>query len=173
MNIETGDITRLKVDAIVNAANEAMLGGGGVDGAIHAAAGPELLEACRATAEVAPGIRCPTGEARITPGFQLAARYVIHTVGPVYEGGFNGEPGLLGDCYKHALRLAVQHDCGSIAFPCISTGAFGYPIHEAASVAISAVRQTLEELAATPQVTFCCFDEEDAAVYRDIVARTA
>ena len=122
MNIETGDITRLKVDAIVNAANEAMLGGGGVDGAIHAAAGPELLEACRATAEVAPGIRCPTGEARITPGFQLAARYVIHTVGPVYEGGFNGEPGLLGDCYKHALRLAVKHDCGSIAFPCISTG---------------------------------------------------
>ena len=173
MRIETGDITKLEVDAIVNAANETMLSGGGVDHAIHEAAGPELAEACRATPEVSAGVRCPTGEARITPGFRLPAQYVIHTVGPVYEGGFNGEPGLLGDCYKSALKLAVEHDCQSIAFPSISTGAFGYPIREAASVAIATVRQFLQDRGVTMDVIFCCFNKEDAEVYRAVLAITS
>jgi len=135
-----GDITTLAVDAIVNAANERMLGGGGVDGAIHRAAGPELVEACRRMPEVRPGVRCPTGESRITAGFKLPARYVIHTVGPVWQGGTRGEPELLALCYQSALTLARERQLESMAFPAISCGVFGYPLAAAAKVAVGAVR---------------------------------
>ena len=139
IEVISADITTLSVDAIVNAANERMLGGGGVDGAIHRAAGPELLEACRAVAEVRPGVRCPTGEARITPGFRLPARFVIHTVGPVWRGGGYGEAELLASCYRNSLALARAHTLGSIAFPAISCGAYGYPIDQAAAIAVREV----------------------------------
>jgi len=140
--IETvhGDITKQPVDAIVNAANEVMLGGGGVDGAIHRAAGPRLLEACRAVPEVRPGVRCPTGEARITPGFDLAAKYVIHTVGPIWTGGNDSEDADLAGCYRNALELAAENDIRSIAFPAISTGAYRFPADRAARIA----RETIE-----------------------------
>ena len=140
-----GDITTLAVDAIVNAANERMLGGGGVDGAIHDAAGEELFKACLKVPEVRPGIRCPTGEARITPGFKLPAKYVIHTVGPVYRDGQHGESEKLAACYRNSLALAAENGCKSIAFPCISTGVYGYPIEEAAKIA---EREAKEFLAA-------------------------
>jgi len=133
------DITTLALDAIVNAANERMLGGGGVDGAIHRAAGPELLHACRAVPEVAPGVRCPTGEARITPGFRLNARHVIHAVGPVWRGGAEGEARLLAGAYRSSLNLAREHGLRSIAFPAISCGAYGYPVARAASVAVRTI----------------------------------
>jgi len=152
------DITTLKVDAIVNAANETLLGGGGVDGAIHRAAGPGLLAECRRLGG------CPTGEARITAGYRLPARYVIHTVGPVWRDGCHGEPELLRNCYWHSLELARQYKLKSIAFPCISTGVYGYPPDQAAGVAISSVREhqnTGYEIA----VTFCCFQESDLARY--------
>lgn len=132
-----GDITRLAVDAIVNAANPALLGGGGVDGAIQRAAGPELRLACAAIAEVAPGVRCPPGQARITPGFRLPARHVIHVVGPIWRGGGNGEDQVLGDCYRNALALAREHGLRSIAFPAISCGAYGYPPGRAARVVVA------------------------------------
>ena len=138
-----GDITTLAVDAIVNAANQVMLGGGGVDGAIHRAAGRELYEACLKVPEVRPGVRCPTGEARITPGFKLPAKYVIHTVGPVYRDGRHGEPELLAACYRNSLALAAENGCRSIAFPCISTGVYGYPIADAARIAIREVEEFL------------------------------
>jgi O-acetyl-ADP-ribose deacetylase (regulator of RNase III) len=141
--VQRGDITQVTVDAVVNAANERMLGGGGVDGAIHRAAGPRLLEACRAVAEVRPGVRCPTGEARITPGFDLKARYVIHTVGPVWRGGGFGEDDLLASCYRRTLQLARAHEVRSIAFPAISCGAYGFPVERAASIAIREVRAHL------------------------------
>ncbi len=128
VEVVRGDITKLEVDAVVNAANETLLGGGGVDGAIHRAAGPRLLEACRAIPEVRPGVRCPTGEARITPGFQLPAQHVIHTVGPVWRGGSRGEPGVLASCYRESLRLAEEHGACSVAFPAISCGVYGYPV---------------------------------------------
>jgi O-acetyl-ADP-ribose deacetylase (regulator of RNase III) len=147
IRVVRGDITRLDVDAIVNAANERMLGGGGVDGAIHRAAGPELLEACRAVPEVRSGVRCPTGESRITPGFRLTARYVIHTVGPVWRGGRAGESELLAGCYFTSLELARQHNLESIAFPAISCGIYGYPLARAASVA----RQAISEFLASDQ----------------------
>ena len=143
IEIVRGDITTLEVDAIVNAANQMMLGGGGVDGAIHRAAGPELYEACLKVPEVRPGVRCPTGEARITPGFRLPAKFVIHTVGPVYRDGRHGEPGLLAACYRNALALAAENHCRSIAFSCISTGVYGYPIEEATRIAIREVRRFL------------------------------
>ena len=133
---ELVDITTLALDAIVNAANEWMLGGGGVDGAIHAAAGPGLREACRAIAEVRPGVRCPTGEARITPGFLLPSRYVIHTVGPVWRGGRRGEPEQLAACYRSVLELVEANSIRTIAFPAISCGAFGFPLEDAASICI-------------------------------------
>lgn len=140
IEIVEADITSLSVDAIVNAANERMLGGGGVDGAIHRAAGQELVEACLRVPEVRPGVRCPTGESRITPGFRLPARFVIHTVGPVWRGGQHGEPDLLASCYRSALTLAQHHGLESIAFPAISCGVYGYPLEQAAGVAVREVR---------------------------------
>ena len=143
IRIVQGDITTLQVDAIVNAANQMMLGGGGVDGAIHRDAGRELYEACLAVPEVRPGVRCPTGEARITPGFRLPAKFVIHTVGPVYRDGRHDEPELLAACYRNSLALAAEKHCRSIAFPCISTGVYGYPIDDAAKIAVDTVRRFL------------------------------
>ena len=164
MKIVQGDITTLAVDAIVNAANQLMLGGGGVDGAIHRAAGKELFDACLKVPEVRPGVRCPTGEARITPGFKLPAKFVIHTVGPVYRDGQHGEPEKLANCYRNSLALAAENNCKSVAFPCISTGVYGYPIEDAAEIA---VRETQEFLKAHAdmEVTFCCFSTNDRMVY--------
>jgi len=166
MRIEViaADITTLDVDAIVNAANETLLGGGGVDGAIHRAAGPELLAACRALPQVRPNVRCPTGEARITPGFALAAKFVIHTVGPIWHGGARGEPELLAKCYRESLRLAEQNAVYSIAFPAISCGVFGYPLDQAVSIAIA---QLQAWSAALPRhVIFCCFGSHITDIYR-------
>ncbi|HEY4291577.1 O-acetyl-ADP-ribose deacetylase [Luteibacter sp.] len=157
------DITTLTVDAIVNAANESLLGGGGVDGAIHRAAGPALLAACRALPEVRKGVRCPTGEARITPGFALPARFVIHTAGPVWHGGGHGEPGLLADCYKNCLKLARDEDVKSIAFPAISAGIYGYPAEAAAEIAV----RTIREAAWGPErVVFCTFGARMTRIYK-------
>jgi O-acetyl-ADP-ribose deacetylase len=153
------DITRLAVDAIVNAANERMLGGGGVDGAIHRAAGPKLLEACRQLPEVRPGVRCPTGESRITPGFDLPAPYVIHTVGPVWRGGGSGEAELLAACYRSALSLAAEHDLRSIAFPAISCGVYGYPLDQAAAIAVREMRAFDSVQSAVEKVTLAAFDD--------------
>jgi len=153
-----GDITTQAVDAIVNAANERMLGGGGVDGAIHRAAGLELLDACRAVAEVRPGVRCPTGESRITPGFRLPARHVIHTVGPVWRGGAAGEPDLLASCYRTALELAREHRVKSIAFPAISCGVFGYPVERAATVAVDTISAYLAAHGTPESVLLVAFD---------------
>ena len=134
------DITTLDVDAIVNAANERMLGGGGVDGAIHRAAGRALYEACLAIPEIRPGVRCPTGQSRITPGFNLPSRHVIHTVGPIWRGGTRGEATLLASCYRSAMELARQHRARSIAFPAISCGVYGYPLEDAAAIAVREAR---------------------------------
>ena len=175
IRIVRGDITTLEVDAIVNAANQMMLGGGGVDGAIHRAAGPELYEACLAVPEVRPGVRCPTGEARITPGFRLPAKFVLHTVGPVYRDGLHGEPDKLAACYRNSLALASENGCHSIAFPCISTGVYGYPIEDAARIAVREVESYLTqrrgevEGAEEMKVVFCCFSERDVAVYQALV----
>lgn len=160
MGIEVvhADITTLDTDAIVNAANERMLGGGGVDGAIHRAAGPELLAACKAIPEVQPGVRCPTGEARITPGFRLPARYVIHTVGPVWHGGARGEPELLARCYRRALALAREHALNSVAFPAISCGIYGYPENQAAEIAVREVRAFQAEHGSPQRVLLVAFD---------------
>jgi O-acetyl-ADP-ribose deacetylase (regulator of RNase III) len=162
-----GDITRLAVKAIVNAANERMLGGGGVDGAIHRAAGPELLAACRAVAEVRPGVRCPTGEARITPGFRLPAKWVIHTVGPVWRGGGAGEDERLAACYRASLALAERHGLASIAFPAISCGVYGFPVDRAAAIA---VRETRAHLAAGGSVARILLVAFDAATHEALAA---
>jgi O-acetyl-ADP-ribose deacetylase len=164
--IVRGDITRLEVDAIVNAANEWMLGGGGVDGAIHAAAGPELLEACRAIPEVRPGIRCPGGEARITPAFRLPSRYIIHTVGPRWHGGARKEPELLASCYKACLALAREHQLRSVAFPAISTGAFAYPLLPACRIAVSECSAFLRDDTSVSEITLVGFAKEDVAALR-------
>ncbi len=140
LHVVRADITTLDVDAIVNAANERMLGGGGVDGAIHRAAGPALYDACLAVPELRPGVRCPTGEARITPGFLLPARHVMHTVGPVWHGGTHGEPELLARCYRNTLALAREHELTSLAFPAISCGVYGYPLEQAARIAVREAR---------------------------------
>lgn len=169
MEVVTGDITRLDVDAIVNAANERMLGGGGVDGAIHRAAGPDLLAACRAVPEVRPGVRCPTGEARITPGFRLPARFVIHTVGPVWRGGSAGEDRALAAAYRSSLALAAEHDLGSVAFPAISTGVYGFPADRAAQIAVETVRQWQAEHERPERVLLVAFGADAARVLQDAV----
>jgi len=166
IEVVEADITTLNVDAIVNAANETLLGGGGVDGAIHRAAGAELLRACRAIPEVARGVRCPTGEARITPGFRLPARSVIHTVGPVWRGGDRGEPDLLASCYRASLRLAGEHAIATIAFPAISCGVYGYPIEAAVAIAVREVRAYLERERSVGRIVFCCFGAALADAYR-------
>jgi len=153
------DITTLAVDAIVNAANPSLLGGGGVDGAIHRAAGPELLAECRSLHG------CRTGEAKLTRGYRLPARFVIHTVGPVWRGGRQGEPEALASCYRNALRLAAERGLRSIAFPCISTGVYGYPAEQAAAIAVRTARETLAELPAPLDVIFCCFSRRDFDLY--------
>ena len=161
-----GDITRCYVDAIVNAANESLLGGGGVDGAIHQAAGPGLLEACRALPEVAPGVRCPPGAARITSGFELPARFVIHTVGPVWRGGSQGERETLARCYRRVLDLVARHGLRSVAFPSISTGAYGFPIDEAAPIALREIRAALARQPQLERVTVVLFSASDLEVYQ-------
>ncbi len=143
--VVVGDITHHAVDAIVNAANERMLGGGGIDGAIHRAAGPDLLAACRAVPEVRAGVRCPTGEARITPGFRLPARFVIHTVGPVWRGGGHGEDAALASAYRSSLAVAAESGLESVAFPAISTGIYGFPADRAARIAVETVRAWTDE----------------------------
>ena len=160
------DITTLDVDAIVNAANESLLGGGGVDGAIHRAAGPGLLAECRSLPEVRPGVRCPTGEARATGGHRLPARVVIHTVGPVWRGGASGEPALLASCYRRSLRLALEQRVASMAFPAISCGIYGYPPESAVPVAVREVRDWLAQHEAPMRVVFACFGETMARLYR-------
>ena len=166
LDIIEADITALHVDAIVNAANETLLGGGGVDGAIHRGAGPELLAACRALPQVRAGVRCPTGDARITPGFRLPAKFVIHTVGPVWQGGIAGEAELLASCYRRSLQLAIENDVRSIAFPAISCGVFGYPIDAAVKVALAEVRAWVAENALPDRIVFCCYSNAMERAYR-------
>lgn len=162
IRIVQADITTLAVDAIVNAANQTLLGGGGVDGAIHRAAGPDLLAYCRTLGG------CPTGEARITPGFNLPAKWVIHTVGPVWNGGARDEAALLANCYQNALALAAANRVCTIAFPSISTGVYGYPINEAARIAVGVMREHEQKF---KQIVACCFGAGDKRVYDEVLAQ--
>jgi len=167
IDVLEADITTLAVEAIVNAANESLLGGGGVDGAIHRAAGPELLAECRRLGG------CPTGEARITRGYRLPARHVIHTVGPVWRGGTAGEPELLARCYRNCFELAEAHGLASIAFPAISTGVYGYPLGPATAIALAETRRRLAAGNPLARVVFACFGAAAAAAYRQELARAA
>lgn len=165
LHVHHGDITRLAVDAIVNAANESLLGGGGVDGAIHRAAGSRLLGECAQLGG------CPPGDARITGGYNLPALHVIHTVGPVWQGGEAGEPALLASCYATSLRLAGEHALATIAFPAISQGVYGYPPELATGIAVRTVSDTLRGLPGIEQVTFCCFSADSAALHEQAIER--
>ncbi len=160
LTVLQGDITQLAIDAIVNAAKNSLLGGGGVDGAIHRAAGPKLSEYC----ETLGG--CPTGEARITPGFNLPARFIIHTVGPVWHGGKNHETELLASCYRQSLLLAEKHQLRRVAFPCISTGIYGFPADIAADIAIETALSFLQHKTVFDEIIFCCFQPSDVALYQ-------
>ncbi|MDD5938013.1 MAG: O-acetyl-ADP-ribose deacetylase [Clostridiales bacterium] len=164
ISITQGDITVFPADAIVNAANTSLLGGGGVDGAIHRAAGPQLLAECRTLGG------CPTGEARITKGYRLPAKYVIHTPGPVWHGGGHGEADLLARCYRNSLLLADSHGCVSVAFPSISTGVYHFPIAQAAVIALTAIRDTLKECRNVKEVTMVCFSARDRSIYESSLA---
>lgn len=163
-SLHRGDITKLEVDAIVNAANTSLLGGGGVDGAIHRAAGPELVAECRMIGG------CRTGEARITRGYRLPAKYVIHTVGPVWRGGAHGEPELLASCYRSTLRLAIENGVRTIAFPAISCGIYGYPVEEAARIAVAETGRFVEEHPSIEQVIFTCFGDDVCRAYERALA---
>lgn len=169
LEVVHADITKLEVDAIVNAANEWMLGGGGVDGAIHDAAGPELVEACRAHTVLRPGVRCPTGEARVTDGFALPARWVVHTVGPEWRGGKRGEPELLASAYAQSLAVAVAAGARSIAFPSISTGAFLYPLHSASVIAVRECARFLRRYATFEKILLVAYRREEARVLQKVL----
>lgn len=168
MKVIKGDITKLDVDAIVNAANSTLLGGGGVDGAIHRAGGPQILDECIALRNRLG--MCPTGNAVVTSGGKLPAKYVIHTVGPVWHGGTRNEPELLADCYRNSLALALEKGCESIAFPCISTGVYGYPKREAAAIAVGEAQKFLVRNGSPFEVQFVCFDDESLEIYSNLLA---